>query len=121
MTGLDMSGHIDDTFQSVAANRTSKSGGGYVDGRWVEGTITISPHKINLQPLNNKEIQALQVGAERIGDMRKIYVNDGDLYSIAEADTWEFATVDGAFKCVMLDNRPWRNYCKAIVSRKDDS
>lgn len=118
---LDMIGHIDLVFESTGATRTSYSGGGYVDGRYVDGAQTQTSHTVNIQPLNNKEIQTLNIGAERIGDVRKVYVNDGDLYSIAEADTWEFDGVDGVFNSIALDNRPWRNYCKIIVSRQDDS
>ena len=117
---LDMLGHIDDCFQSVPANRTASIGGSYVDGLWVDGTDTVTPHKVTVQPVTEKEIDSLDIGQERIGDMRKIYVNDGDLYSIAEADTWKLTGIDGTFRCVKLDNRPWRNYCKAIVVRLDD-
>lgn len=121
MTGLDTSGHIDDTFQSTGATRFSSTGGGYVDGRWVDGTETASPHKINLQPASLKQIDALNQGGERVVDVRNVWVNDGDLYSISQADEWTFVNVDGRFKCHSLDNRPWRNYCKAVVSRIDGS
>lgn len=116
---LDMFGHIDDVFESVQANRLTKPGS-YVDGKWV-GTVGITtPHIVTLQPLTDKEIDSLSKGGERIVDGRKIYINDGDLYSISPSDTWTFTGIDGIFKTVKLDNRPWRNYCKAIVSRKDD-
>lgn len=117
---LNMSGHIDGIFKSVDATRSGKSGGAYVNGHWVAGVETTNAHNVNLQPLNEKEIQSLSIGAERIGDMRKIYVNDGDMYNIAESDIWTFTGIDGEFKTVSLDNRPWRNYCKAIVSRIDE-
>ena len=118
---LDMRGHIDSVFRSTPATRISYSPGGYVDGVWVDGIPTQSPHTVTLQPLNNKEIQQLQIGAERVGDVRKIYVNDGDLYSITPSDDWAFDAVDGLFKSIALDNRPWHNYCKVIVSRYDQS
>ena len=116
---LDMGGFIDSVFQSTGATRTSYSGGGYVDGIWQDGATTQTSHLVNLQPLNGKEIEALQVGGERIKDYRKIYVNDGDTYSIAESDTWTFDGVDGEFKTIATDNRTWRNYCKVIVARED--
>lgn len=75
-------------------------------------------HNITAQPAGDREIDTLSVGGERIKDARKIYVNDGDFYSIMPSDIWVF---DGQrFKCMKLDNRPWRNYCKAIVVRIDD-
>ena len=117
---LDMGGHIDACFQSTIATRTSLSSGSYVAGRWVGGSPTIAPHVVNLQPLSDKEIDFLKDGGERVLDARKIYVNDGDLYSLGEKDTWVFDGVDGVFKTVKLDKRPWRNYCKIIVSRIDD-
>lgn len=117
---LDMSGHIDSTFESVTATRTAKAGGAYVDGKWVDGSSAATNHIVNLQPLNDRERKTLQEAGERIIDARKIYVNDGDIYSVSEADMWSFAGVDGVFKTVSVDNRPWRNYCKIVVSRKDD-
>ncbi len=117
---LDMTGHIDSTFESVGATRTGYTGGGYVDGKWVDGASVDTAHTINLQPLSDKERRTLQEAGERVVDARKVYVNDGDLYSISEADTWVFIGISGVFKTVSLDNRPWRNYCKIVVSRKDD-
>lgn len=117
---LDMLGTIDDTFKSADALRTGKTGGYGVDGRYVSASGTPSPHKVNIQPLTSKELQSLSIGAERINDVRKIYVNDGDLYSILPSDEWVFSDIDGVFRTVELDNRPRRNYCKAVVSRKDD-
>ncbi len=117
---LDMNGFIDSTFVSVAAVRTGRAGGGYTDGIWVAGTPTESPHTINLQALSGADRVTLADGAERLVDARVIHVNDGIDYSISEADTWIFTGVDGVFKTVSLDNRPWRNYCRAIVSRIDE-
>ncbi len=117
---LDMYGFVDDTFESVQAFRTSKTGGYGVNGRYVGASDIPNPHTVNLQPVSTKDLQSLNIGAERINDVRKIYVNDGDLYSILPSDEWSLTGIEGTFKTVSLDNRPWRNYCKAIVSRKDD-
>lgn len=117
MAGLDMKGHIGDVFQSIAATRTSYSGGGYVNGLWVDGTSTDTPHTVTIQPATDKEIEVIEKGGERVIDARRIYINDGVLAEISQADTWAF---DGqVFKCYKLDNRPWRNYCKVIVARID--
>lgn len=118
MADLDMYGHIDDILESIPAVRISKSGGSYINGIWVAGaTTTHNDHKINVQAASMREIDSLSLGGERIKDLRSVHVNDGDLYSIAEADIWEFD--DQKWKCVALDNRPWRNYCKILVSRFD--
>ena len=88
---LDMENFIDDTFVSVPATRYSQSGARDAKGKWVanaEGAGT--PHKINLQPLSDKELTNLGAGGERIQDFRKFYVNDGDLYSLTPQDEWEF-------------------------------
>ena len=115
---LDMEGHIGDVFESIPANRVSKTGGAYVLGIWTDGTETTTPHTVTIQPASDREIQVLSKGSERILDLRRVYVNDGVLASISQADDWLF---DGQrWKTVKLDNRPWRNYCKAIVSRYDE-
>lgn len=119
---LDMSDHIDDDFQSIPATRFARSGSRGSDGRWTEGAETSTPHKITLQPLSEREKQNLGEGAERLEDLRKIYVNDGDLYSLTPQDEWEFDSPDLAgirFTVYMMDNRPWRNYCKCVVHRND--
>lgn len=116
---LNMRGFVDGTFKSVNATRITK-GGQYVEGIWQEDEDVETPHTVNLQPLNAKEIQTLNIGGERVNDMRKVYVNDGDMYDISPSDMWRFEGIDGEFKAVSMDNRPWRDYCKIIVSRKDD-
>ena len=115
---LDMSGHIGPVFKSGPATRTSFTGGGYVNGLWVDGTTTTTSHTVTVQPASDREIETLEKGGDRVVDARRIYVNDGLLAEITQADTWTF---DGQeWKCYKLDNRPWRNYCKAIIARFDD-
>lgn len=119
---LDMEGHIDEVFKSVPATRYSQSGVRDVNGRWVANPEVSTPHDINLQPLSDKELTNLGAGGERVQDFRKFYVNDGDLYSLTPQDEWEFDTPDLAsvrFSVYMLDNRPWRHYCKCVVARHD--
>lgn len=124
LTNLDMGGHIDAVFKSGVGTRSAKSGGDYVKGIWTEGTTEETTHSVNIQPLNQKDINFLQSGGERIADTRKIYVNDGVSPSISEADTWTFTDADGSsisgtFKVYSLDNRPWRNYCRFYAVRLD--
>ena len=122
MTQLNMRGHIDRDFTSCVGSRYSKTGGAYVDGRWVEGTETITTHSVNVQPMSMKQIDALSLGAERISDYRNVWVNDGTAAAISEADEWTFAGVTGVFKTTQLDNRvPFgRNYCKFVAVKIDD-
>lgn len=121
LVSLDMSGHIDDVFESAVVTRISKSGGAYVDGKWVPGVEVTSPHRANIQPLSDKEANHLSIGGDRIKDYRKLYINDGSASEIIEADNWTIPGVDGTFKTFMLDNRvPFgRNYCKIIIARID--
>lgn len=118
---LDMMGAINNTFKSVDAIRKSYNAGEYIDGIYQEGLESESSHTVNIQPLTDKEISFLSIGDERINDVRKIFVNDGDLYSIDPRDVWILDGINGIFSCISLDNRPWRNYCKVIISRNDDS
>lgn len=117
---LDMAGHIDGIFQSTPAFRASKTNGEYVNGRWVRGDVALTEHRVTLQPATDREIDFLQRAGERVTDVRKVYVNDDTVYTYNEADTWTFAGVDGTFKTISIDDRPWRTYTKIMVSRLDD-
>lgn len=114
---LSMSGHIDAVFKSVDATMTPK-GGSYVDGVWVPSpSLAVTGYVVNIQPLSEREKDFLERGGERIVDGRRIYVNNGDLNLITLEADWEF--LGQRWKAVKTDNRPWRNYCKVIVSRYD--
>lgn len=113
---LNMSGHIDNVFKSVPATHVGKSGS-YVDGIWTETTSAPVSFQVNIQSLNDKEIDFLRQGGERIVDPRKIYVNSGDLNSIQLDGEWVF--LGQRWKVIRTDNRPWRNYCRVIVDRYD--
>lgn len=120
---LNMYGHVNGDFRSIAANRISRTGGGYVDGLPVKGVESSSPHSVNIQPLTQREIDNLKTGGRRISDYRKIYINDGVLAEISEADDWSFdANGRGQerYETVSMDNRPWRNYCKVVVVLRDE-
>ena len=121
---LDMFGQIDDVFTSTIGTRTP-SGGSYIDGKWVPAAGAPSPHNVNVQPLNMKQIKALEIGAERVEDYRNVWVNDGLIAEISPSDKWTFSGVDGTFKVTQLDNRAnyptgySRNYCKFVAVRED--
>lgn len=123
LTSIDMSGHIDDVFQSHVGIRTSKSGG-YVDGIWEDGPEVVTTHKVNMQPLNQEDINFLTLGGERIQDTRKVYINDATSANVSNSDVWTFVdvngfVVDGKFKCISADNRTARTVTKAYVVRLD--
>lgn len=115
---LDMAGHIDPVFESIAATRTSRTGGGYdSNGDYQPPTESTTTHVVNIQPATDREIETLEKGGERIVDARVIHVNDGIDASIQKSDIWEFE--GQSWKCHALDNRYWRSYCRAVVSRID--
>lgn len=118
---LDMAGFVDDTFQSAIATRIPQSGS-YVNGKWQATAGSQEQHSVTIQPVSEREIQNLGKGGERLVDVRRIYVNDGTLASIGPSDIWKFDAGQGLkqWKAIKLDCRPWRNYCKVIVSRIDD-
>ena len=121
---LDMTGFIDSKFQSGGlATRTSYAPGQYVNGIWQEGVASTENHRVNIQPATEKQIADLEQGGERILDVRRLYVNGGDLFSISPSDTWTFPSdsgLDGVYRTRSLDNRPWRGYCRIMVAIVDD-
>lgn len=114
---LSMAGHVDNVFKSVDAVHIGK-GGAYLDGVWTPVEYPPVSFTVNIQPLNDKEIDFLRQGGERILDGRKIYVNSGDLESIQLDGEWGF--LGQRWKIIRTDNRPWRKYCKVIVDRLDN-
>lgn len=119
MSSLDMGGFIDSDFVSIPANQISQTGGDYdSDGIWVPGAETTTPYTVNIQSLNPREIDSLQVGGERIKDYRKIYINDGDFHALSPKAFWEFdANNNGTerYKVTGGDIKVWRRYAKIIV------
>ena len=114
---LLMTGQIDGVFVSIPATRTTKTGG-YVDGIWVPGVGVTSPYIVNIQPASDREIDFVSRAGERIDDVRRVYVNEGDMQAIGLDGFWDF--LDQKWKTVKCDNRYWRDYCKLIVVRLDD-
>lgn len=114
---IDMGGHIDLVFESVPATRSAMIGS-FVDGIWTETLGVPVPYAVNIQPASDQEIDFLVQGGERITDVRRIYVNDGDIEVIDNKGQWNFLGL--SWKTVKCDNRPWNNYCKLLVVRIDD-
>lgn len=130
--GLDMYGHIDKIFKSdiaggitlIRASDGDYSGAG---GTWVEQgpSERIPLNNVNVQPASGKDMK-LSVdkgGTADISDLRTVHINDGVyIYPDDEgryADMLEFS--DGVsvrqWRVIHCDNRPWRNFCRAIVER----
>jgi len=114
---LNMEGHIDDVFVSVPASRTASSGS-WVEGIWVEGPPVTLPYIVNIQQASDREVDFIRQAGERITDVRRIYINQGDMQGVDQTGTWEF--IGQQWKAAKCDNRYWRNYCKVIVVRIDD-
>lgn len=77
----------------------------------------------NIQPASDREIEFLQIGAERVNDVRVVHRNDGKGIVISEADKLaDLIGFDGSWwKSVNTDYRPWHNFCRATVVRLDPS
>lgn len=118
MTVLDMSGQIDDVFTSHVGMRVTDTGG-RVEGKWVDSLSDSEPFNVTVQSASDREIQTLVSGGERVVDLRRVYPAEGDITSHQRGQLWTFSGIDGTFRVVALDVRPWRNYCKLLVSRND--
>lgn len=115
---LNMEGHIDEVFVSVEASRTVDVDGQWVEGIWVPGTTETNPYIVNIQPASDREVDFIRQGGERITDVRRIYINEGEMQLIDQTGIWTFLSQQ--WKAVKCDNRWWRNYCKVLVMRIDD-
>lgn len=115
---LNMQGQIDGVFQSVAASRTVDTTGAWVEGVWMPGVKVTTPYVVNIQPASLREMELIRQAGERITDVRRIYINEGQMQGIDQTGTWEF--LGQRWKAWQCDNRYWRNYCKVIVVRIDD-
>jgi len=125
--GLNMRGHVSGPFithPGVVLNRYTSE---IID---FEPAITLSytdSFNANVQPVSDKEIEFLQIGAERINDVRVIHRNDGKGIEVSVpgqlADILVFAeTPDKAptwWKSIATDFRPWHNFCRAVVAKLD--
>lgn len=115
---LNMEGQIDLVFVSVEASRTVDVDGQWVEGIWVPGAPETKPYIVNIQPASDREVDFIRQGGERITDVRRIYINEGEMQLIDQTGIWTFLSQQ--WKAVKCDNRWWRNYCKVLVMRIDD-
>ena len=115
---LSMIDHIDAVFQSVPATRTVAGAGAWVNGVWVPCADVTHPYIVTIQPATDQELQFLNQGAERFTDVRRVYINEGNMELINETGDWEF--LGKRWKSIKCDNRYWRDYCKVFVSKYDE-
>jgi hypothetical protein len=76
------------------------------------------PFNANVQSATDREIDFLSQGGERLVDVRRLYISDGNMQNIDDTGDWEF--LGQRFKTIKSDNRYWRGYCKVFVSRYDE-
>lgn len=128
---LDFFGFLDPIMESTPSggiNLVTVGEGGYTGpgGTWVDGAEVVTPLTMaNIQQANMRTAQYLMDNgmATHASDSRVVYINDGT--TLNPSDDGTYAQIlrfsDGSqvrdWKVVEVDNRPWRNYCKAIVTR----
>jgi hypothetical protein len=127
--GLNMRGHVSGPFithPGVILNRYANE---IID---FEPALTLTytdSFNANVQPVSDKEIEFLQIGAERINDVRVIHRNDGKGIEVSVpgqlADILVFAETPDKeptwWKAIATDFRPWHNFCRAVVAKLDQS
>ena len=136
---LDMLDHVSQPFNTQPQGGVSlirPATDGYYDydngGVWVPGTAPdpVPVEQVNIQSAGPKTMEQLinLGGTANPRDARVVYINDGVTYLYPEdtgrpADVLAFS--DGLevrqWRVMKSDNRPWHNYCHAIVERIRDS
>ncbi|MEQ4511759.1 MAG: hypothetical protein ABN480_14295 [Dickeya sp.] len=130
--GLDMHGHIDSTLNSPVPGGVwliKAAGGSYSGpgGTWQDSPgSAVEIKRVNVQPAGWKDMQTLigMGGTANAHDVRVVHINDGVTYLYPDddgkfSDLLEFS--DGLtmrrWRVMSCDNRPWRNFCRAVVER----
>lgn len=125
--GLNMRGHVSGPFithKGVILNRYTSE---IIDFEPVPALTYTDSFNANVQPVSDKEIEFLQIGAERINDVRVIHRNDGKGIEVSVpgqlADILVFAETPDKeptwWKSIATDFRPWHNFCRAVVAKLD--
>lgn len=126
---LDMYGHIDYTFESLQdVKLIIPDAGGYTGpgGIWEDGDYPTEQmlHNVNIQPASLKTAEFFSAGGTiNPQDLRVIHINDGTM--LFPDDNGQYAQIlefsDGIavrqWRVRQADNRPSRNFCRAIVER----
>lgn len=111
---MDVNEGMDD--QVVEIIRGSQTGQ-FKNGRYIPtGDGDIKKTTATRQAATPKEIQ-FATGGQTTESMDKLYFNDGTTLNPSDNDK---IRMDGAiWTVVSADNRPSKNYCKAIVVKED--
>lgn len=129
---LDMHGLIDPTMagspeSGVTLRRPAAGGYGGPKGEWQESGESEETEltMVTIQAVSKRDVELLEAtgGTAETSDLRRVYLNDGTMLSpgddVRGPDVLVFADTDGEreWRVRSVDNRPWRNYCKAVVER----
>lgn len=120
---IDMSGTIDGTFTSLTVTLLSTLDGDYdSDGIWQDGTESQTTFQANVQPVSDKELESLELGSERINDVRRVYPASSVTFKLSPYMKLQFDEGSGVktYRIVKSDVRPWNNYAKIICEVIDD-
>lgn len=118
--GLNMSGHISGPFVTHIAE-LKRCSSAVVDFEPVFVLTYEDTFPANIQAATDREIEFLQIGAERIDDVRVLHRNDGlGIVISGPGKLADLIGFDGSWwKSVNTDYRPWHNFCRATVVRLD--
>lgn len=128
---LDMMDTIDPTFASTpdgGVTLVTPGQGGYTGpgGTWEEPVPTETPlDMITIQQADMRTAQFMSDvgGTANPTDLRVVYLNDGTMLypsgdgTFAQLLRFSDGQAVREWRVRQADNRPWRNYCKAIVER----
>lgn len=118
-SALSMLDAVTGDFQTVEVVVKTETGGGYVDGIYVDGTtVETTFPDVNIQPLTDNELDMIMRAEERVIDVRKLYITNGDLSLFELASDVYF--LDQRWKIIRRDVRKFYEYAKIIVDRYDD-
>lgn len=120
---LNMRGHLVGDFVSHSQIQLMKIVTQKVDYEMVRSLQSTATFAGNVQQASGRDIEFLQLGAERINDVRVVHRNDGGGIAVSLPGTLaDILLFNGShWKCVSVDYRPWRNYCRALVTLLDTS
>jgi hypothetical protein len=128
---LDMDDFIDPDFESTPDGGVSlitQEPGGYTGagGTWESGATTEDPlTAVNIQPASQRTAQFYveHGGTVSASDLRVVHINDGTMLypdddgTFAQLLRFSDGTAVRDWRVREADNRPWRNFCKAVVER----
>lgn len=125
--GLNMRGHISGPFVTHPGVQRMRFSSEIVDFEPKLTQTLLDTFDANVQPASDKEIEFLQIGAERINDIRVIHRNDGKGIEVSTpgnlADILVFAETPDKpptwWKAMATDYRPWHNFCRAVIAKLD--